>query len=340
LFKNYYTNNFKLTSAEIGSLWSSYVFESMVHHIFSYFSNSTEDDDIKTYIDSCRLSSRMHLDSYKAFFEKEQLPTPRGTTSDDVNENAPKLFSDKFHITYIKNLANFALVNYSMAYAKCSRDDTRQLFKAKMDRLQEVDQMGTEILISKGIYNRSPHLDISYEVEFVEKEKFFAGFLGNKRHLSVLEINQLFFNLESNLLGRALMIGFSQVAKSKELHDYLLKGKELSDKYIQLFSEKLLEEDISGPPSLESEVLPVSSGQPPFSDRFMLNHTVFLNTYGIGNYGLALSQSQRHDLQVMFGKIVVDVGLYASNGADLLIHNKWLEQPPLAPERNNLYQTK
>lgn len=135
------------------------------------------------------------------------------------------------------------------------------------------------------------------------------------------------------------MLGFSQAAKSKEVQDYLLKGKEMSDKYIKLFSDKLREEDITIPPSMESDVYPATKGESPFSERFMLNQTVFLNSYGIGNYGLALSQSQRRDLTIMYGKIIVEVGLYSDNGADLLIQNKWLEQPPLVHERKNMHQS-
>jgi hypothetical protein len=226
-------------------------------------------------------------------------------------------------------MANFALLNYAISYARSSRDDIRQLFRDKLVRLQEVDQIGTQIMISKGIYSSPPDFDICSGVDFIEDKNFFAGYFGEKRPLSILEINQLFFNLKSNILGKALMIGFSRAAKSKDVQDYILKGKEISDKYIQLFSDKLLKEDIAVPNSLESEVLSISSGESPFSDRLMLSQVVFLNTYGIGNYGMALSQSQRRDLTVMYGKIMVEVGLYADNGADLLIQNRWLEQPPL-----------
>lgn len=332
-------NHSKLSSVEIGSLWNSYILESMVHHAFSYFSNNVEDNDIKAYVDFCMIASRSHVNSIRSAFEEEKIPVPRGTTSEDVDVNAPRLFSDKFYMFYIKNMANFALLNYAMSYARASRNDIRQLFNEKLLRLREVDQVGTEIMIYKGIYIIPPSVEVPSQVDFVEKNTFFAGIFGSKRPLTVLEITQLFFNLESNLLGKALMLGFSQVAQSKEVHDYLIKGKELSAKYAEDFSEKLKEDNISIPPSLESEVLPISNSIPPFSDRFLLNQTVFLNSYGIGNYGMALSQSQRRDLSVMYGKIMSEVGLYADDGADLLTQNKWLEQPPLATDRKSLCHT-
>jgi hypothetical protein len=329
------TNNEKLNSVEITHLWSSYIFESMIHHVFSYFANTTEDYDIKAYVQYCHMTSRMHVNHYIEIFNKEGLPIPRGTTSEDVNINAPKLFSDKFIIIYLKNMAKFALVSFALAYTECKRDDIRKIFKEHLDRLTEIDQTGTELMVSKAIYSNPPYIEIPKDVEFIEEESFFAGFIGDKRPLTALEVKQLFMNLENNILGKALLLGFTQVVKSKEIHDYLLKGKEISDKYVKLFSDKLSSQDISISPSLESEVLALSGGESPFSDRLMLNHIVLLDSYGIGNYGMALAQSQRRDLSAMYGKIIVETGLFTDNGADLLIKHKWLEQPPLASERQN-----
>jgi hypothetical protein len=136
-------------------------------------------------------------------------------------------------------------------------------------------------------------------------------------------------NLHSNAIGEALMKGFSQVVASKEIYNYLLKGKDLSGKYFKMFSDIFSAEGLDIPPAYEKEVLSVSPKESPFSDRLMLNHAVLLNAYGIGNYGLGMAQSQRRDLSAMYGKIMLEVGIYADNGADILIRNKWLEQPPL-----------
>jgi hypothetical protein len=319
-----------LTSVEIASIWSSYVFESMVHHIFSYFINNTEDEQIKAFIEYCQVSSKLHIHNYMAFFKKENLPVPRGTTSDDVNIHAPKLFSDKFYIIYIKNMAKFALANFAMSYSDCSRPDIRKLFKEHMERLVEVDRLAIEIKQAKDIYAVPPFVDVQDNVDFIEnKKEFFAGFFTDKRPLSVLEIRQLFINLHSNAIGEALMKGFGQVAALKEIYNYFQKGEELSRKYYKMFSDIFDGEGLDISPSYEKEVFQVSPKESPFSDRLMLNHAVLLNAYGIGNYALGMSQSQRRDLMAMYGKIVLEVGMYADNGAEILIKRHWLEQPPL-----------
>jgi hypothetical protein len=136
-------------------------------------------------------------------------------------------------------------------------------------------------------------------------------------------------NLHSNAIGEALMQGFGQVASSKEVYNYLQKGKNLSNKYYKMFSDIFSDEGLDIPPTYKKEVLPVSPKESPFSDRLMLNHAVLLNAYGIGNYALGIAQSQRCDLSAMYGKTILEVGIYADKGADILIENEWLEQPPL-----------
>jgi hypothetical protein len=322
-------NNIKLNSAEISHLWNSYIFESMVHHVFSYLANTAEDYDVKTFTQYCHLTSRLHVNHYINIFKNENIPIPRGITTEDVNIDASKLFSDNFTITYIKSMAKFALTNFSMAYSESRRDDIRKLFRDHLERLLEIEQVGTEIVVAKGIYSEPPRINVRSEVEFIEKESFFAGFFGEKRSLSALEIKHLYVNTANNALGKALLTAFSMVNKAKEVKDYILKGKDMAEKYVNIFSDKLSAENITPAPSLEPELLTYSGSVSPFSDRLMLNHTVLLNEYGIANYSMALAQSMRRDLTAMYGKVIIETGIYADNGADLLVQHKWLEQPPL-----------
>jgi hypothetical protein len=293
--------NIKLTSNEIGNLWNGYILESMVHHTFTYFLSNVEDKNIKGYLEYITLLSRTHLDKYITIFKKENLAVPRGTTSEDVNLTASRLFSDKFYITYVKSLAKFALTSSLMSLTEATRDDVHALFKDYSNNLIEVDQKGSEIMLSKGIYPVSPEFKATTDVEFVERKDFFTGFLGDKRSLTVMETKQLFQNSHTNALGKALLCGFSKVTKSNELHEYFLKGVTISDRYVTNFSDKLLEEDITPPPLLDNEVADYIDLDAPFSDSLMLNQVVFLNAYGIGNFGLALAQSQRNDLSTMYG---------------------------------------
>lgn len=60
----------------------------------------------------------------------------------------------------------------------------------------------------------SPFISYPSEVEYVQKQSFLAGWLGNRRPLLGVETSNIIYNMQRNAIGRALIIGFSQVAQS------------------------------------------------------------------------------------------------------------------------------
>ncbi len=324
----------RLTSVEIGALWYSYMSESLVHHIFVYFLKHMEDPIIKPILTNLVDATKDALNLLKSVFIKEGIPIPRGITSEDINPNAPRLFSDNFLIPLLKSMAKVSLQFFSLAYTESSRNDMRQFFRDFLDRLVMHNQQAAELMQAKGTPVPPPYIPIPDKVDFVKKQNFLAGFLKEKRPLTALEINNIFFNAQSNALGKALLLGYSQVAKSTEIKQFLIRGKNLANQYFADFTKILLYENITVPPSYDGEV--ADSTESPFSDRMMLFHSNFMISLGLQNCSMALSMSQRHDLTAMYAKMMVEVGTYANDGAKLMIKNGWMEQPPLAPDRDAL----
>ncbi|MGZ4111722.1 MAG: DUF3231 family protein [Tumebacillaceae bacterium] len=158
--------------------------------------------------------------------------------------------------------------------------------------------------------------------------------LAKHRPLNAVEIATLWSNILTNTLGKALIMGFSQVAKSKTVREYFVRGKEIAKKNMKIFSGYLLEEDIPSPITWDSDVKDSTSA--PFSDKLMLTHTVGLIAAGLGNYGIAMSSSSRSDLITAYGRLMLEVAQYADDGATMMIDNGWLEAPPQAEDRNKL----
>nr|WP_275580740.1 DUF3231 family protein [Aquibacillus albus] len=167
---------------------------------------------------------------------------------------------------------------------------------------------------------------------------FKKGILEKKRALISQEITQLFVNTDTNLLGKNLMMAFAQVAKSHSVRKMMRKGKNIAEKHALTFTQKLQEEDLPSPSSLDLGV--TDSQEAPFSDKLMLFLTAFLNAAGIGNYGLAMASSVRQDLALMYVRLTTETALFADDCADLLIKNGWMEEPPEAPDRKGLMDTK
>lgn len=88
------------------------------------------------------------------------------------------------------------------------------------------------------------------------------------------------------------------------------------------------------PMTYDQEV--TDSTESPFSDKLMMFHFSLMIYAGVGNYGIAISESQRTDLVVDYSRFNMEVLKLSEDGASLLIENEWLEQPPMAANRRDL----
>ncbi|MFC4770181.1 DUF3231 family protein [Effusibacillus consociatus] len=95
---------------------------------------------------------------------------------------------------------------------------------------------------------------------------------------------------------------------------------------------------ITAPSSYDGEVM--ESTKSPFSDRLMLIHVTLLVSSSLGNYGMGMAASQRRDLATVYARLLVEGSAYGEDGTNLLIENGWMEQPPIAPDRNTLAKGK
>ncbi|UCZ53494.1 DUF3231 family protein [Bacillus shivajii] len=172
------------------------------------------------------------------------------------------------------------------------------------------------------------------KVRFVTKKNFLAGFTSKRRPLLAQEITHLFTNLDGNTLGKTLMIAFAQVADSKEVRSLIWRGKGIAEKHIKLFSQKLIEDHLPTPSPWDAGV--TKSQESPFSDKLIINFITFLCASSIGNYGLAMGTSPRHDLGFLFARLSMEIASYTEDLADFNIEQGWMEEPPQAADRENL----
>jgi hypothetical protein len=95
---------------------------------------------------------------------------------------------------------------------------------------------------------------------------------------------------------------------------------------VQELGHKLAEENINVSPTWDSDVL--NSTTPPFSDKLIMYHIAAISGLSIGIYGTSLGTVSRRDLGSLFMKILTAAIAYAEDGANLMIENQWLEEPP------------
>jgi hypothetical protein len=332
------SHNVKMTSAEIANLWSQYMNDSMAICINNYMLDKLEDPAIRSVFHYALDLSKNHVQRIKEIFNQENHPIPHGFTDEDVNLKAAKLYSDAFCLKYIHEMTIHGLTGYALALTTSSRADIRQFYVECNASAMELYNKTTEVLLSKGLYLRPPYISTPEKNDFVKAQNFLTGWFGERRPLSAIEISNTSFNLKKNIMAKALILGFSQIATSEEIRNFMVRGYEIKQKHNEIFSSVLSEDNLPSLPLLDSEV--TNSTVAPLSDKLMMYHTGFLFQTALADYGTALATSSRTDLAAQYSRTITEDLKIVEDWANIMIHNEWMEQPPQADDRKALANAK
>lgn len=322
--------NVGLNSAELANLWANYMSSSLKEYVVKYFLDKVEDKEVRSVLEYALHIARQHIQTMTDIYKRENHPIPRGFNHEDVDLNAPRLFSDPFILSYIEYMAEIRINGYATALPMSARGDIRKYFTECMASAAELYNMTSSLMLSKGVYLRAPQIPIPEKVDFVKNQSFLTGFLGDRRPLSSIEISHIFARAKANSLRKTLLTGFAQVAKSKQIGDYMIRGKDIADKHIEVMVSLLAKNGLTMPATWDSGVMQTNVA--PFSERLMSQNIRTFNAMEIGNYGKALSVSLRHDVAAVITRLLAEVGKYTEDGVNILIDNGWLEEPPQAAD--------
>ena len=327
-----------LTSAELSQLWGTYLSASLSKTVLTYFLEKAEDEEIKQMIEETHTFSQSSLQFIADIFEQERKPLPVAFTDEDVNTDAPRLYTDNYFLQYINQLGMLGMTASTAAISMSSRKDIYQFFSDIHQDFNKLHEKALSILVSKGIYNTPPTIPTLEEVDFVKKQNFLTGWFGERRPLLAQEIAMLYSNLQRNALGSVTLMGFSQVAQSKEVRKYLLRGIDIAKKHVNIFSEFLEGSDVPVPMGADAMVTNLNEISP-FSDKLMMLHTTGMIAQGVGFYGFSISTNTRRDIVTAYTRLTGEILLYSEDGANILIENGWLEGPPRMVDREELANT-
>ena len=322
------------TAAEISGLWMQYLNDTVATCVSSYFLEKVEDEKVRPIIEFTLNTAKENISIMQDLFKKEKFPIPIGFTDQDVNRKAPKLFSDTFVLMYFRHMSIVAMAASSSAIGIVTRSDVIAFHKRVLKAAVHLQDVTRELMLQQGTYIKPPYLTIPDKVDFVEKQQFLAGFFGHKRSLTSIEITHLFINVQTNSIGKAFITGLAQTAQNEDVKQYFLRGKQLAQKHIDIFSNILKKGDLPTPMSWDSAVSDTTTTV--FSDKLMMFHILAMEAIGIAYYGMALAASQRRDIGMKYASLIPEISLYAEDGANLMIKHGWMEEPPQADNRDQL----
>jgi hypothetical protein len=261
----------KLTASEIAYLWTSYQNDSLAICTIGTFLLKVEDEEIRSILEFAMKLSLAHIPKIKSIFKKELIPIPDALSLElDMNKEAPRFYTDDFYLFYIQNIGKVGLAAYTTALSNCARLDICEYFTECLNESARLLNKATETMLSKGTYIRSPYIPEAKKVEYVQKQSYLAGWFGHRRPLNVIEISNIYFNLIQNQLGRTLLMAFSLVVESPQVRNYMLRGRDIADKHVEIFGSLLGKEFL--PSASAWSTIPTDSTIAPFSDKLMMFH--------------------------------------------------------------------
>lgn len=317
----------KLTSAEISATWQSYLNISVVVCLMTHFIETCEDPEILEVLKETERYARKHTVTFEELFRAEGIAVPLGFKPENhVNQDAPKLFSDLFFIQSALQMAKFGLTSHTASLTLSSREDMRILYKGYVDDVNHLYNNIVSLMQKKGVFIPAPYMNYPTNYPVIEKEKFMRGWLGRRRSLLGIEVTNLIENAHHNEIGRDICTGFSQVAKEKEIREFILRGKKMSTQMLGSIIELLEESNV--PVSFLWDKGVTDSTIAPFSDQLMMYATGMLSNIGIAAYALGISSSMRRDIGAMYSDFIGRTAAYGEDGMEMMIEKKWLEEPP------------
>ncbi|WP_026692653.1 DUF3231 family protein [Peribacillus kribbensis] len=324
----------RMNASEQAVIWSQYMSDSMSKCVLKYMIKDTQDESIRSLLQSSLDISERHLDQTKQFLKQEGHPVPIGFTEQDVNMEAPSLFTDTFKIVYLQIMIIHGLTRYAGATSVCLREDIRRYFMDCTSETLVLYDRVTSLSLSKGIQSKPPTLNNHQHVGFIKKQGYMTGWFGKRRPINAIEISGVYLNMQKTMVKMVLELGFSQVCQHKKVLDYMERARKLCKRHFTILGSMLEEENLHIPRIFESEV--TDSTAAPFSDKLMLYHIETLLSAALGYYGEALSMCQRRDLSAAYARMNTEIALIAEDGINLLIDHEWMEEPPAAADHEGL----
>jgi hypothetical protein len=326
----------RISSSELGTLWLTFQEKTLILRVLEYFMEKADDQQAKNIMGGLWQDLNYYVNKIKEILENDDVVVPIGFTKEDVNLEAPKLYDNGFDIMFVRILKEISMGMYTLNMNMAYRDDIISIYEGLTSISQKIYKISTEYLLQKGILTLPPQVTMPKSIEFIENRSYLRGFnlFSEKRALNDIELGILHHGIETNNIGMQLITGFAQSAENKEVKKYFAKGIDLAKKQIKVFEEILLQSDVQL--SVVSRSTVTTSKMAPFSDKLMMFCIHLLNGFGLVGSSFGTIFSLRNDLTTKSALIAKDIFTYTNDGINIMIKNRWMEEPPQMEDRNQL----
>lgn len=318
----------KMSSTELGSLWTTYHKKTMILRILEYFIEKSDDKEAKELMSGLWEKLHPKVIEIKTMLENEGAAVPIGFTKEDVNLKAPELFTNGFDIMFCRILKEISMGMYVLHMTISYRKDIIKFYKQLTEITQSYYEQFTQYLLEKDVLPHPNYTNMPKSIDFINDKQYMNGtnLFGHKRTINTVEFGILYHSFETNITGMQLMKGFAQCAKDEELKKYFTKGSNLSKDILDKTGQILIQNGIQPPATSGGTV--TSSSEAPFSAKLMMFCNYLLCGFSLGGQGFSAGFILRNDIIAKTMLFAKDIYAYTLEGAELMIEKGWLEEPP------------
>ncbi|MGG7619339.1 DUF3231 family protein [Bacillus coreaensis] len=318
--------NNHLPSSELANLWKVYMIENLLIPYKLPMINTCQDEKIKSILLFALDISKKATEKIRKVYQLESHPLPTGFTKEDVNTEAPALFTDNFYLLYIHEMGKLGFRLIPQAVESTESKDVLDILYSIITDYKVLYERTSQLLFEKKLFPQSPKLPIPKATDIINDQSYLTGWLGSKRPLNAEEILKIHSTAHRNALSKALLTGFSKVVKDPDVKKYIERGIKNTNQILGEIQQLLINENLNLTTTYDEEVL--NSTISPYSDKLILVHVAQMGAGSIGIYGSDLASVFRRDIGMKYIKFISEALLYSEDGMNLLIKKGWLEEPP------------
>ncbi|WP_255286035.1 DUF3231 family protein [Priestia megaterium] len=148
--------NNHLTSPEIANLWTHYIRETLSVCVNKYMLQTIQDPEIHSLFQLALQFSFKHIETLTKLFKQERFPIPNGFTEEDVNLEAPPLFTDVLCLKSLYMMSTHGNNEYSLSFTTAIREDIVGFYYQCNLGGMELYKKSKDLLISKQLYQKPP----------------------------------------------------------------------------------------------------------------------------------------------------------------------------------------
>jgi hypothetical protein len=320
--------NDKLTSVELGALWTTYHKKTMILRVLEHLIQHAEDNKAKSLMSGLYEKLEEKVAEMEIMMKNSGAAKPSGFTKEDLNENAPALFTNGFDVMFCRILKEISMGMYVLHTTISYRDEIINFYRELTEITHVYYRHFTDYLLKQDFLQLPITIKMPNTIDYITDTSYMKGtnLLGQKRQLNTVEYGLLQHSVEINLIGMQLMKAFAQCSNDKEVKQYFTKGQQLSEEILQGTEKTLVENNLPSP-TVPGGLL-TSSVEAPFSERLMLYCTYLLGGFSIGGQGFSSVFILRNDVIAKSAIYAKDAFEYTMEGAKLMMEKGWLEEPP------------